>query len=122
MSLVEITEQNYQKEVVESGLPTIIEFYDQKCDVCKMLLPICEKVSNEYEGKAKWGKCNRYENSEIARKLGIIVASQIAVVYKGQKIGIIPGASVSLGGAHGAVKEERLKEKINGYLESIIKK
>ena len=120
--MIEINAQNYKTEVLDSNLPTVIKFYDLKCDVCKLLSPILEKISSEYAGKAKFANCNRYENSEIARGYGIQVASQMVVVYKGKRVGnIIPGATIAAGGAHGAVKEEFLKQKIDKCLEGIVK-
>ena len=120
MGLTEITEQNYQKEVVESALPVVIKFYDAHCDVCKLLSPVMDKVSKDYEGKAKFANCDRLAYSEIARKYGIQAASQIAVLYKGQKLGLIPGATVSTSG-HGAAKEDFLKQRIDRCLEGIVK-
>ena len=121
MGLTEITEQNYQDEVVKSAIPVVIKFYDSHCDVCKLLSPVMEKVSKDYEGKAKFANCDRLAYSEIARKYGISVASQIAVIYKGNKLGLIPGANISTNGGHGAAKEDFLKQRINRYLEGIVK-
>jgi len=117
---IELTQQNYQKEVIESNLPTVIKFYDSHCDVCKLLTPILERVSKYYEGKANFANCNRLESSEIARKYGVIVASQIVVAYKDKKLGIFPGAMISAGGAHNAAKEESVKQKIDKCLETLV--
>ena len=120
--MIEINAQNYKTEVLDSNLPTVIKFYDNKCDVCKLLSPILDKISKDYEGKVNFANCNRYENSEIARGYGITVASQMVVAYKGKRLGnIIPGATIASGGAHGAVKEEFLKQKIDRCLESLVK-
>jgi thioredoxin-like negative regulator of GroEL len=118
---IELTQQNYKTEVLESNIPAVIKFYDHTCDVCKLLSPILEKVSKDYDGKANFANCNRLENSEIARKYGVIVASQIVVAYKDKKLGIFPGAMISSSGAHNAAKEEYLKQKINKCLEGIVK-
>jgi|GEM_PF-4045564 len=120
MNLVELTKENYSSLVSEAALPIVIEFYSKDCDVCKLLTPLCEKVSKEYEGRANWAKCDIYVNSEIARKYNIKVASQIAVVYKEKSLGVFGGAHVSAKGK-GAVKEEWLKERVNKCLESLVK-
>ena len=120
MGLTEITPQNYAKEVLESPLPTVIEFYSADCDACKLLLPLMEKVSKDYNGKANFAKCERYGNSELARKYGIKVSSQIAVVYKDKLLGVFGGAMISTRG-YGAVKEEFLKERVNKCLETLVK-
>jgi len=122
MGLTELTQQNYAETVVKSDIPAVIEFYGRDCEVCKLLTPIFEKVSQEYKGKANWYKCDRIINSEIARKYGIKASSQIAVVYNDKVVGILPGARVSTSGAKGAVREEFLKQMVNKYLESIVKK
>ena len=119
---IEINAQNYKTEILESELPVVIKFYDNKCDVCKLLSPILEKISKEYEGKANFANCNRLENSEIARGYGVSVASQMVVAYKGKRLGdIIPGATIAAGGKHGSVKEEFIKQKIDRCLENLVK-
>jgi len=120
MSLTELTQQNYKKEVLDSNLPVVIKFYDPKCDVCKYLSPILEKISKDYEGKANFANCERYANSELARKYGVTVSSQIVVAYKDKKLGIFPGALIS-GAKHSAVKEEFITQRIDKCLESIVK-
>ena len=117
---IEINAQNYKTEVLESNLPVVIKFYDHTCDVCKLLSPVLEKISKEYEGKANFANCNRMANSEIARKYGVEKASQIVVAYKDKKLGIFPGAFIS-GAQHNAAKEEFLKVRINRCLENLIK-
>ena len=121
MDLIELTQQNYEEIVLKSNLPAVIEFYGTDCEVCKLLTPLFEKVSKEYDGKANWIKCDRIINSEIARKYGIKASSQIAIVNKDKVLGIIPGALISTTGTKGAVKEEYLKERINKYLVDLIK-
>ena len=120
MGLVELTNENFEKEVIQSDLPTIIEFYSTTCTVCTKLTPLLEKVSSGYDGKAKFVKCNIYENPQIASKLGIKWASQLAVVYKERPLGVFPGAQgVASGQITDAIKEESLKDRINNYLERI---
>jgi len=121
MSLIELTQQNYEEVVLKSNLPAVIEFYGTDCEACKLLTPIFEKVSNYYDGKANWMKCDRIINSEIARKYGIRASSQIAVVNKDKVLGILPGARISTTGAKGAVREEYLKEMVGRYLGDFVK-
>ena len=121
MSTVELTKENYQKEVVESNLPTVINFHSHDCDSCELLAPIMEKISNEYAGKAKFARCERYGNADIARKYGIQLSAQIVVDYKGKKLGLFSGALISTSGAHGAIKEDSLKQRIDQCLEKIVK-
>ena len=120
MGLIELTQQNYKAEVLDSNLPVVIKFYDQNCDVCKLLAPVLEKVSADYVNKAKFANCDRLRNSEIARKYGANYASQIVVAYKDKKLGLFPGALIS-GTKHLAAKEDYLRNNINKYLESIVK-
>jgi len=121
MSIIELTNENYKKEVVESAIPTIIDFYSHDCDSCKLLAPIMEKISGDYAGKAKFANCERYGNADIARKYGVQVSAQIVVDYKGQKLGLFSGAMISTGGKHNALKEESLKQRIDQCLEKIVK-
>jgi len=120
MGLIELTLQNYENEVIKSNLPVVIKFYDQNCDVCKLLAPVLDKVSADYSARAKFANCDRLKNSEIARKYGANYASQIVVAYKDKKLGIFPGALISKG-QHLAAKEDYLRGNIDKYLAMIVK-
>ena len=72
MVTIEITTENFDKEVLHSKQPVIIDFWASWCGPCRMFSPIIEEVSEEFKGKVVFGKLNTDENSEIATKYNIM--------------------------------------------------
>jgi thioredoxin 1 len=58
MSLLQLNDDNFSNEVLESELPVLVDFYATWCGPCKALTPIVEKLAGEYEGKLKVAKLN----------------------------------------------------------------
>ncbi|AEI14560.1 MULTISPECIES: thioredoxin [Flexistipes] len=93
MSLV-FTEENFQKEVLESDIPVVVDFWAVWCGPCKMLAPTLDQVSAEFEGKAKVGKVNVDENQQLAAQYGIMSIPTVMIFKDGkvveQFIGVQP--------------------------------
>jgi thioredoxin 1 len=68
---IEITDANFEELVVNSDKPVMIDFWAVWCGPCRMIAPIVEEMSHEYEGKAVIGKVDVDSNPEIANKYGI---------------------------------------------------
>ncbi len=58
MSVLELTQENFEKEVLESGLPVLVDFWAPWCGPCLMMAPILEELSEELDGRLKIGKLN----------------------------------------------------------------
>ncbi|MEM2956509.1 MAG: adenosylcobalamin-dependent ribonucleoside-diphosphate reductase [Candidatus Pacearchaeota archaeon] len=119
----ELTNKNYD-EVMKSEKPVIIEFYGEKCDACKEIMPLLESINQKCNNKFDLYKCNIYseETKGIASKYKIRAASEIAIVYKGEVIGTFAGAKYSFGDNKinaKAYNEDALKENIEKYLNKI---
>ena len=71
MTIVNINENNFEKEVVKSSLPCLVDFWAEWCGPCKNLAPILEEISNELKEKVKIGKINIDDNQELAAKFSI---------------------------------------------------
>ena len=71
MTIVNINENNFEKEVVKSSLPCLVDFWAEWCGPCKNLAPILDEISNELKEKVKIGKINIDDNQELAAKFSI---------------------------------------------------
>ena len=65
------TTENFEKEVLQSELPVLVDFYADWCGPCKMMGPVVAKIAEEYEGTVKVGKCNVDENMQLAQQYRI---------------------------------------------------
>jgi len=90
--IVEITDQNFKEEVLESDLPTEVDFWAPWCGPCQMVIPIYEKLSEEYEGRFKFCMINVDENQRTAAKYQIMSIPMQMFFNNGEKIDEILGA------------------------------
>ncbi|MFZ0390696.1 MAG: thioredoxin, partial [Calditrichia bacterium] len=67
----EITDSTFEKEVLQSDVPVILDFWAVWCGPCKMIAPIMEEFARDYEGKVKIGKVDVDQNPNTAVKFGI---------------------------------------------------
>lgn len=74
MALVYLTSENFDKEVLKSKIPVIIDFWAEWCPPCRMFGPIFEKVASDkaYEKKIKFAKLNTEDAPDIAAKYDIM--------------------------------------------------
>ena len=82
----EITDANFQKEVRENDGVAVLDFWAEWCGPCRMISPIIEKLSSEYEGKALIGKVNVDDNSEISVEFGVRSIPTILIFKNGQLV------------------------------------
>ena len=71
MSVINITDDNFETEVLKSDLPVLVDFWAEWCGPCKVLGPIIDDVAPEFEGKVRFTKINIDENPNTAPKYGI---------------------------------------------------
>ena len=70
-NVLELTTANWEKEVVQSDKPVLVDFWAVWCGPCRMLGPTIDKLADQFAGKVKVGKLNTDDNNEIAVKYGI---------------------------------------------------
>ncbi len=104
--VTEITDQNFEDEVLKSNLPVVVDFWAPWCRPCQMIAPIAEKLSEEYKGKIKFCKLNVDENPQTAVKYKVMSIPLLLFFKNAQPI------DQSLG----AVSEATLRPKVEALL------
>ncbi|MDR3275846.1 MAG: thioredoxin [Treponema sp.] len=95
---VTLTSGNFQSEVLESGIPVLVDFWAEWCRPCKMLAPVLDQIAGEYQDKIKLCKVNVDEESGLANQHDVVSIPTV-VVYQGGKIvnrqvGALPKAQI----------------------------
>ncbi len=90
--VVEITDQNFEEEILNSDLPTEVDFWAPWCVPCRMVSPIYDKLSEEYDGRFKFCKLNVDENQQTAAKYQVMSIPMQMYFVDGRKINEILGA------------------------------
>ena len=84
MSILKITSENYESEVLKSEKPVIIDFYADWCGPCRMMSPIIDEIAEEMHENIKVGKVNVDENQELAMEYGIMSIPTIVIIKNGK--------------------------------------
>ncbi|MGI6731530.1 MAG: thioredoxin [Anaerovoracaceae bacterium] len=92
MSIVYLTEENYNAEAMESDLPVLVDFYAEWCGPCKMIGPVLEDMAQKYAGKAKICKINIDEQRKLAIANKVMSIPTILFIKDGEIKDRITGA------------------------------
>ena len=84
---LEITDANFQETVLNSDKPVVVDFWAAWCGPCRMVGPIIDQISDEYEGKAIVGKLDVDANQEFAAKYGVRNIPTVLVFQNGEVVG-----------------------------------
>jgi len=100
--IVHVTDDNFEAEVLKSDLPVLVDYWAEWCGPCKMIAPVLDEITGEYEGKIKVAKLNIDENPNTPPRYGIrgiptlmlfkdgeVEATKVGAVSKSQLIAFI---------------------------------
>ena len=91
---IEVTDANFEEVVLNSDKPVLVDFWAAWCGPCRMVGPIIEEISNDYEGKAIVGKVDVDANQEFAAKYGVRNIPTVLVFKNGEvvarQVGVAP--------------------------------
>ena len=86
MAEVILTEKNFEKEVLKSDKPVLVDFWATWCGPCRMLAPTIAKIAEEQEGVIKVGKIDVDDEPELAAKYGIASIPTLMVFKNGEVV------------------------------------
>ena len=86
------TTDNFEKEVLQSELPVLVDFYADWCGPCKMMAPIVEGLAQGYDGKVKVGKRNIDDEMEIAQQYRVMSIPTFILFKDGKAVETSVGA------------------------------
>ena len=93
MSVLKLTDDNFENEVLNSDKVCLVDFYADWCGPCKMMSPIIEEIADGLGDKVKVGKVNSDENMELAEKYQIMSIPTIMIIKNGQIVKTFVGVT-----------------------------
>ena len=70
-NIIHLSDATFETEVLQSSMPVLVDYWAEWCGPCKMIAPILDEISKDYEGKLKIAKLNIDENAQTPSKFGI---------------------------------------------------
>lgn len=99
MALKEVTDQNFEEEVLKSGTPVLVDFWAPWCGPCRLVSPVVEEIAKDFEGKLKVVKLNTDDNPQTAVNYHISGIPSLLLFKEGQVadqiVGAVPKARLS---------------------------
>ena len=91
-SVSEVTDSNFQAEVLESEVPVLVDFWAPWCGPCRMVGPVVEEIAKEREGELKVVKLNTDENQQVSIQYNVLSIPTLILFRHGQEAKRVTGA------------------------------
>jgi thioredoxin 1 len=82
----EINEAEFEKAVLKSAIPVLVDFWAERCPPCRLLEPVIDELADEYGGKISFIKINRDENPGIANRYNVMSIPTVIVFKNGRPV------------------------------------
>ena len=86
------TDDNFENEALKSDIPVVVDFWAEWCGPCRMIAPIIEELTDEYNGKVKVGKLDVDQNPQVAIKYGVRSIPTVLFFKGGEVVNSVIGA------------------------------
>jgi thioredoxin 1 len=106
MGAIPLSDKNFKKEVLDSKLPCLVDFWAEWCGPCRRVAPVVEEIAKEFEGKFKVAKLNVDEGGKTASSYGVMSIPTLMFFKNGQVVEQIVGS----------VGKAELKAKVEEHL------
>ena len=106
MAALNLSQENFDQEVIKSATPVLVDFWAEWCGPCRVVGPIVDQLAAELQGKLKVAKLNVDDNQELAAQFSVMSIPTL-IIFKGGK----PVEQMV-----GAMPKDQLLKKINPHL------
>lgn len=104
---IALTSDNFKKEVLNSEIPVLVDFWANWCPPCRMMLPIVDQIAQEFEGKIKVGKINIDQEPKLAQEFSVLSIPTFKIFKKGEVVSEFMGVQA----------KEKIVEEIKKVIE-----
>ena len=89
----DVTDQNFEEEVIKSTLPVLVDLWAPWCGPCRMVAPVVDKLAEKYEDKFKFFRLNVDENPQTAAKYKVMAIPTLIFFKGGEAVDTVVGAA-----------------------------
>jgi thioredoxin 1 len=109
-TIINGTDSTFKREVLESSIPVLVDFWAPWCGPCRIVAPVIEELATEYDGKFKVVKVNTDEHGQVAAQYGVMSIPTLAIFRDGKLVDAVIGA----------VPKKMLKEKMEEHMAKVV--